>query len=77
MANAVYTICLRCYNIQVRTDIITSFGNKPFIRLDRKVMCPKCHALTENIATKDIKKFKVLLNQTDNQLAKKLREHII
>ena len=69
MANKLYTICLACGNVQVRTDIVTSFGTRPFVMLDRKSMCPKCRTLTQQIATKDIKQLKKTLESSDSSIA--------
>ncbi len=76
MSNKVYTICLACGTVQARTDIITSFGNKPFVMLDRKIICPKCRTLTQNIATKDVKQLKKTLESSESTLAKKLNSYI-
>ncbi len=76
MNNKVYTICLACGTVQVRTDVVTDLSKKAFVILDRKTMCPKCRILTQQIATKNLKQLKNSLANSDNALAKKLVNYI-
>lgn len=49
----IFTICLRCGKVQVRTDMIENI-NDNYIELKEKRMCPRCLINTKQIATKNI-----------------------
>ena len=72
----IYTICLSCGKVQLRTDIVVELANKTYIFLDKKMMCPKCNKPTQFIATKDIKKLKKSLANSNNKLEQKLNNYI-
>lgn len=55
--NKMYTMCLTCGMVQVRTDIDYEIDNK-YILLPISVRCPKCNKLAASIGTRDIKAVK-------------------
>lgn len=76
MSAKIYTLCLGCGNVQVRSDIVTSFTSKPYVFLDKKSICPKCHKISQYIATKDIKQLKKTLVNSTNVTDQKIRNYI-
>ncbi len=72
----IYTICLSCGKVQVRTDVIVDLKNKMYAFPKEKVMCPKCRNDTQTMATKDVKKLKKVLTSSPNELERKLGENI-
>ena len=48
-----YTMCLTCRSIQIRTDIKAYFGDKPYVFVNKGIMCHKCKAPKHFIATRE------------------------
>ena len=67
MENKNYVICLKCGNVQVRTNIIAELFNKQYAFLDKKQICPKCHRESQFVATKNIKQLRKALVNSDNR----------
>lgn len=53
--------------VQVRTDLNVIIENK-YIKLTKKIICPKCQIKTEQIATKDIVNLRNQLKKEINQV---------
>lgn len=61
-----YTICLRCGNVQIRTDINETMIDK-YIILEKERKCPKCHIKTKHVATLNIDKLRKELEDNPNR----------
>lgn len=61
----IFTICLRCGKVQVRTDVIENINDK-YIELKEKRMCPRCKINTKHIATKNIDNLRRNLEERPN-----------
>lgn len=59
------TLCLKCGNAQVRTDI-EKVVTERYIVLD-KWYCPNCSKITKQIATKDTKKLRQTLEKDSKE----------
>lgn len=59
-------ICLRCGNVQIRTDIEEVITGS-YITLDKKKMCPKCRENTNFIATNNIQELRKQLEQNPSK----------
>ena len=70
--NRQMAICLRCGNVQVRTDL-EQISSSSYIVLKRNLFCPKCQMETRQVATKDVK---ILKKQLSESIYKPLDTHI-
>ncbi len=62
----VNVICLRCGNVQVRTDISKKILNIYEISEDQKI-CPKCKIKTEQILTNNIQNLRETLEENPSR----------
>ena len=70
--NQAYTICLGCGNVQIRTDIVEDLKDKDLVLIKNSKMCSKCHKIQQFVATKDIRKLKKSLSNTNDSLGKRV-----
>lgn len=59
-------ICLRCGNVQVRTDIEDTLTDR-YIVLKKKNLCPKCKISTNFIVTSNIQNLRKQLEENPNK----------
>ena len=74
--NKNYIICLKCGTAQVRTDIDEMLDGKQYTLIAKKILCPKCRIDTQAVATKDIKKLRSALNNSNNKTDQKILSYV-
>ena len=68
--NKKYLVCLKCGNVQKRTDILNelSHNNYKFI----KKQCPKCKIETQELVTENMSKLKTQLKNDNTEFSNKV-----
>ena len=74
--NKNYIICLKCGSVQVRTDIDEVLADKTYALVNKEILCPKCRTNSQFVATKDIKKLRVALNNSSNRTDQKILSYV-
>lgn len=70
MPNKINIICLKCGQVQVRTDIISTFTEK--YTLSKNITCSNCAKKTIHVLTHNIKKLKKELKDGTTPLDKQI-----
>ena len=76
MENKNYVICLKCGNVQARTDLMTELTDKSYAFVERKMLCPKCHKESQFVATKDIQQLRKVLSTSTNKTEQKICSYV-
>ena len=63
--NKINVICLRCGNVQIRTDVLEEINDK-YITLNKAIMCFRCNKKTSHIATQNVKDLRLKLEKNHN-----------
>lgn len=70
MSNKINVICLKCGQVQVRTDIITTISEKYI--LSKNIICSNCAKKTTHVLTNNIKRLKKELKDGNTSLDKQI-----